>query len=115
MEVTGDDPPLILHGKGCTEGLAAGGGAEIQHLLPRLYAGNQGYQPGSGVLHQHLPVSERFQRGQISDPGQLQTAGNPWMGNRRNAPAAQFPDQALRVCFQRVHLHRQRRRAVIGL
>ena len=34
MEVAGHDPALVPHGRGAAEALAAGGGADIQHLFP---------------------------------------------------------------------------------
>ena len=92
MEVAGDDLPLVLHGKGGAEGLAARGGAEIQHLLL-------------------LP--EGSQRGEIPGSGQFQTAGNPGVGLRGHAPAFQFLYQAFCVGFQGIDLHCQRRGIII--
>ena len=113
VEVAGDDLSFVLHGKGGAEGLAAGGGAEIQHLLPRLHAGDQGHQPGGGVLHQQFTLPEGSQRGEIPGSGQFQTAGNPGVGGCCHAPAFQFLYQAFRIGFQGVDLYRQRRGIII--
>ena len=113
VEVAGDDLPLVLHGKGGAEGLAARGGAEIQHLLPRLHAGDQGHQPGGGVLHQQFTLPEGGQCGQVSGSGQFQATGHPRVGGCFHAPAFQFLYQAFRVGFQGVDLYRQRRGIII--
>ena len=114
MEIAGQDTALVAHDKGAGEGLAAGGGAHIQDLLAGLYTRNQGHQTGRRVLHQEFSLPEGLEGGQISRAGELQAVRHPGMGRSLHAAGGQLLQQIRLSGAYGVHLHRQRRNAVIG-
>ena len=69
MQVTGPDLPLILHLNGGGEGFSPGGGAHIQHPVPRLRVQGQYRQPGGRVLDVKEAVLEGVQLLQAAAAG----------------------------------------------
>ena len=60
MDIAGDDFAVVIAVDGDGKGLAAGGRANIQHVILFPALGYRGHQAGSGILHSEHTVAEQF-------------------------------------------------------
>ena len=105
VDVAGQDVAAVGHVHGQGEGLAAGGGADIQHPGVLVRGGGHGHQPRRRVLHGAASLGEGGQLLQITCAGDGEAALQPRVGRDLRARCLQFLTEGGRGGLQGVGLY----------
>ena len=114
VDVAGYHLPPAIHGDGGGKGLAAGGGAGVQHVHPLPGIGGQHRQLCGGILNVKEALPEGGQLLQAAGVGQQQAVGQPGVGRNLHP----LRPEGIGHCFHRgfggVHLGAGGRLPIVG-
>ena len=105
--------PLIFHGEGCGERLAARRGADVQHVLPLFKARGVGHELCRRVLHRKAALIEGRERCEVAGARKLKAARHPCVRARFDPLAGKLAHERLAVRFEGVHLRGDGRGLVV--